>query len=584
MRNLRFLIILVTTGWLALPTFSQSLDEDFLASLPGDVRTQLLNEMNTKELANKEKNLKAPSTALSKEKLDSEEDVEDVSDKFGVQFFRTLQTTFMPINEPTFDPSYVLGVGDELVVQYTGQKNDILELVINRDGTINLPEIGKIAIAGLSLERVDELIKAKIKQAFIGVDVFTTLESIRDMQILVVGEAAYPGVYTLPGNASLLNVLAAAGGFNENASLRSLEIKRDGKTFSNIDLYQAFVYGDFSKINTPLRSGDTVFIHPSSYEVRIQGGVRRDAVYELLEGEGYTELLQFANGYENTAKIDEIQLTRIANQKVTYDIFTDQVLRTTRLLHEDVLTVQSIDTITVSINGGVKRPGTYVLPEKATMLDLLNLAGNYKDQAYPFGGIYLTKSAKEQEKIAVARIRKDLLAFIATAPLKGDASYDPALLLEEYLSLEPLGRVSLDFEINKLRANENNLYLHDEDEVIIPIFQNIVHVYGELENPGSFIFKSGVSVQDYINLAGGKKSNAAQKVILYHPNGESEVIESRRLFSLNQYSQMLYPGSVIFVPREFELSSIETTNLYLPVVSNLAVTLASIASISNTTK
>lgn len=576
MSNLRFLFLLSITGWLALPSSSQTLDDDFLASLPGDVRTQLLNEMNAKQIASKEKNFKAPSTELSKKTLPS--------DKFGVQFFRTLQTTFMPINEPTFDPSYILGVGDELVIQYTGQKNDILQFAINRDGTINLPEIGKVAIAGLSLARVDELIKAKIKQAFIGVDVFTTLASIRDMQILVVGEAAYPGVYTLPGNASLLNVLAAAGGFNDNASLRSLEIKRNGKTFSNIDLYQAFVYGDFSKINTPLRSGDTVFINPSSFEVRIQGGVRRDAVYELLEGEGYAELLEFANGYKNTAKTDEIQLTRISNQQVNYDIYTDQALRTTKLFHEDVLTVQSIDTIAVSIIGAVNRPGTYILPEKASMLDLLDLAGNYKEQAYPFGGIYLTQSAKEQEKISVDRIRKDLLAFIAMSPLKGDSTYDPSLILQEYASLEPLGRVSLDFAINKLRANENNLLLQDKDEVIIPIFQNIVHVYGELENPGSFIFQSGSNTEDYIKLAGGRKSNASDKVILYHPNGESEILEQRRLFGFNQVNQMVYPGSVIFIPREFELSAIETTNLYLPVVSNLAVTLASIASIANSTK
>jgi protein involved in polysaccharide export with SLBB domain len=569
---------------LAIPSFSQTLDEDFLASLPQDVRTQLLSEMNDKELANKEKNLKAPSTALSKKNLVSVEDDQKKSDKFGVEFFRTLQTTFMPINEPTFDPSYVLGVGDELVIQYTGQKNDILEFVINRDGTINLPEIGKIVISGLSLARVDELIKAKIKQAFIGVDVFTTLASIRDMQILVVGEAAYPGVYTLPGNASLLNVLAAAGGFNENASLRSLEIKRDGKTFSNIDLYQAFVYGDFSKINAPLRSGDTVFIKPSSFEVRIQGGVRRDAVYELLEGEGYAELLEFANGYKNTAKTDEIQLTRIANKKVNYDVLSDQALRTTKLLHEDVLTIQSIDTITVSIVGAVNRPGTYVLPEKASMLDLLDLAGNYKDQAYPFGGIYLTESAKEQERVSVERIRKDLIAFISSSPLKGDVVYDPSLLLAEYSSLEPIGRVSMDFAINKIRANKNKLLLQDRDEVIIPIFQNIVHVYGALENPGSFFFQSGTNIENYIELAGGKKANASDKIILYHPNGESEILEQKRLFGFNQSSNMIYPGSLIFIPREFELSAIETTNLYLPVVSNLAITLASIASLANNTK
>lgn len=577
MINLRFLIIIATTGWLSLPSSSQTLDEDFLASLPGDVRTQLLNEMNAKQIASKEKNFKAPSTELTKETL--------TSDKFGVQFFRTLQTTFMPINEPTFDPSYILGVGDELVIQYTGQKNDILQFAINRDGTINLPEIGKVAIAGLSLARVDELIKAKIKQAFIGVDVFTTLASIRDMQILVVGEAAYPGVYTLPGNASLLNVLAAAGGFKANASLRSLEIKRDGKTIIGIDLYQAFVFGDFSKINTPLRSGDTVFIQPATFEVRIQGGVRRPAVYELLEGEGYQELIDFANGYKNTAKTNEIQLTRVADQKINYEIFTDQQLQSLTILHEDTLTVQSIDTMLVNISGAVERPGSYILPENSKLLDLINLAGGYKDFAYPFGGIYLTDSAKAKERESIRRIRQDLIAFVSTAPIKNsEVSYNPSLLLQEFSSLEPLGRVAIEFALNKLRSTDNNISLQNNDSVIIPRFEKIVHVYGDVENTGSFLFKSGSSVSDYIRLAGGKSKRASEQVILYHPNGESEIAESRKIFGFRNTGEMIYPGTLIYVPREFELSAIETTNLYLPFVSNLAVTLASLASIANNTK
>jgi len=577
MGNLRFLFLLSITSWLALPSSSQTLDEDFLASLPGDVRTQLLNEMNAKQIAIKDKNFKAPSTALSRDTL--------VSDKFGVQFFRTLQTTFMPINEPTFDPSYILGAGDELIIQYIGQKNDIHEYAINRDGTINLPEIGKVAIAGLSLARVDELIKAKIKQAFIGVDVFTTLASIRDMQILVVGEAAYPGVYTLPGNASLLNVLAAAGGFKGNASLRSLEIKRDGKTIIGIDLYQAFVFGDFSKINTPLRSGDTVFIKPATFEVRIQGGVRRPAVYELLEGEGYQELIDFANGYKNTAKTNEIQLTRVADQKVNYEILTDQQLQSQPLFHEDTLTVQSIDTLLVNISGAVERPGSYILPENSKLLDLIDLAGGYKDFAYPFGGIYLTNSAKNKERESIRRIRQDLIAFISTVPIKNsDVTYDPSLLLQEFSSLEPLGRVSIDFAVNKLRSSDDNISLQNNDAIIIPRFEKIVHVYGDVENTGSFLFQSGKSVSEYIRLAGGKNKKASKKIILYHPNGESEIVESGKVFGFRNTVEMIYPGTLIFIPREFELSAIETTNLYLPFVSNLAVTLASVASIANNTK
>lgn len=565
----------------SLLLFSQDisqLDEDFLQSLPKEVRDNLIEEINAKKSSTEEKVFKAPSSTIQKPE-------EEKSDKFGLNFFRTMQTSFMPINEPTFDPNYIIGVGDELKLQFTGQKDLNLNLTVNRDGSINLPEIGKLFVAGLSLQRVDALLLETVKQAFIGVQVFTTLSSIRDMQILVVGEAAYPGVYTLPGNATILNVLSAAGGFNEEASLRQIKINREGKTVRTIDLYDAFIYGNFSKVNEPLKPGDTIFIDSSKFEIRIQGGVRRPGIYELLEQEGYADLLFFANGYTNAAKKDELQLSRISNESITYNIYDDQFIRNIKLLHEDIISIQSIDTILVEILGAVSRPGSYLLPQNANFIDLIDIAGGYNDNAYPFGGIYTTNSAKSQEALSLERIRKDLVSFLTRAPLKsGESNYDISLINKEYTSLEPLGRVSLDLNLNSLRTKNLNFSLQDEDTLFIPVFQNIIHVFGDVENPGSFVFQSGKSVLDYIKLAGGKKESASDKVILYHPNGESEIFKSNNnLLSLlgNNDNHLIFPGSLIFIPREFNLSTLETSRLYLPIVSNLAVTMASIASISS---
>jgi protein involved in polysaccharide export with SLBB domain len=78
-----------------------------------------------------------------------------------------------------------------------GQKNSIDNLSIKRDGSINIPEIGKVFVSGLPLDDVNKLIKAKISAAYIGVEAFITLVNIRDIQVLVTGNAYNPGIYTL---------------------------------------------------------------------------------------------------------------------------------------------------------------------------------------------------------------------------------------------------------------------------------------------------------------------------------------------------------------------------------------------------
>jgi len=556
---------------------SQTLDKNFLESLPEEQRLKLIQEINDEKAQENKKILRPPSTAINKQSSIP-------SSKFGIDFFKSFQSTFMPINEPIFDPAYVLGFGDELTIQFTGQKNDKVTLIVNRDGSINLPEIGKLIIAGLSLERADQLIQEEVKSAFIGVDSFTTLSSVRDMQILVVGEAAFPGVYTVPGNAGLLNVLNAAGGFSPNANIRNIELKRDGKIVGAVDLYQALIFGDFSKNNIPIKSGDTIFINFSKFEVVLQGGVRRPGSYELLEGETFEDLLTFANGYNNTAIKNQIQLSRIEQAKISYKIYDNDQLSSLILKNDDVITVSTLKTNRVEILGEVSRPGTYLLPEKSSIIDLINIAGGYKDTAYPFAGIFLTESAKLKELESLEKLRKDLIAFSIsnTNSIKGDSlPFDIEPFLSEIENLDPAGRVSIDFEISKLRQLNDRFFLSDLDKIIIPAFQNIVHVYGEVENSGSFLFSTEKDAYHYIKLAGSVNDRSSGKIILYHPNGESEVLESNSLFKINKTKHFIYPGTLIYIPRDFELGALETTNLYLPVVSNLAITLASIATLSN---
>ena len=167
----------------------------------------------------------------------------------------------MPINEPNFDSSYILDFGDELDLQLVGQKSSITKLAVKRDGSINIEDIGKLNVAGLSLNKAIDLIENKINQSFIGVEVYLTLTGVRDIQIIMAGNVYNPGSYTLNGNSNIFHALSVSGGPSDDGSFRSIDLIRNNKKIETVDLYQTFIYGKPS-FNTRLRSGDIIFVNP----------------------------------------------------------------------------------------------------------------------------------------------------------------------------------------------------------------------------------------------------------------------------------------------------------------------------------
>ena len=167
----------------------------------------------------------------------------------------------MPINEPNPDTGYILDIGDILDIQLVGQSSYMKEFQIGGDGSVNIPDVGKIVIAGLNLNEASSLIKLKVSSAFIGTEAFISLNKVRDINILVSGNAANPGIYTLTGNSNVLHALSVAGGISEYGSYREINLIRDNKVIDTLDMYDLLIDGKYS-LNKRLRSGDVVFVEP----------------------------------------------------------------------------------------------------------------------------------------------------------------------------------------------------------------------------------------------------------------------------------------------------------------------------------
>ena len=409
-------INLVLLSLITLSINSQELNESFMDSLPDDIKKDL-EERNSSQATsagetyrpylyssklNRAEELLSLKDRLEKDLLDLERRL-DSDDKlkinedlklYGSDFFNTFQTTFMPINEPNPDSGYTLDIGDVLQIQLVGQEDYIENFVLNSDGSINLPDIGKIIVAGLSLSEASQLIKLKVSSAFIGTEAFVSLSEIRDVNILVTGNAENPGIYTLTGNSNILHAISAAGGISEYGSLRKINLLRDNVIIESLDIYDLLIKGQYN-LKKRLRSGDVVFVESRKNIVSIDGAVNRPAKYEVLNEQNLDSVIFYANGITRTADRKNISLERILDGSLkTIPVRNEIQFQSIKAEDGDLLYIREFPYRQAKISGAVMKPGSYTMNANETLSDLVQKAGGYTDNAYKFGAIYLNEDAK----------------------------------------------------------------------------------------------------------------------------------------------------------------------------------------------
>ena len=558
--------------------FSQEFDEAYLDSLPDDVKRDVLLKMDERDEIDKPIYRRKSSMV---DKLDLRED----GMRFGDRIFNMMQSSFMPINEPNFDSSYMLDFGDTLEVQLIGQKNSIEELSIKRDGSINIPEIGKIFVSGQSLDGANELIKSKISSAYIGVEAFVSLINIRDIQVLITGNAYNPGIYTLNGNSNLLHALNMAGGIDDSGSYREVHLIRNDKVINSIDLYDIFIYGK-SGFGERLRSGDTVLVNPHLNMVTISGAIKRPGLYELTADESYSDLLKFGNGFADNADIDTLKIERPVKEEITFLKVSDvNQLDSIKVRSSDRLNVRAYERKTVSIYGAINTPGTYTISRGETLSSLINKAEGYNDDAYTFGGILNNKKALELNVIAVEKL---YTSFVQRLITKGDAlfaSESLPFILEELKKTEISGRIMAEFDLDVIKANPDlDTKLDDGDEIIIPVTTDQVYIFGEVNNSGAIRYLPAQNINDYIIKAGGVlETSDMNNIFVVYPNGDVNRASNTRLSSLTQRNKdiLIYPGSVVYIPRKVKARDASLlASIWAPIVSSTATSITALSVLS----
>lgn len=587
MKKLLMYILLIASTAI----YAQELDESFLDSLPDSIKDDVLDKVKTQK-ANNEPVYRNTNSKIDKDSLDEiylledEDDIEDEKSKiFGSDFFNTIQTSFMPINEPNLDALYVLDFGDILEIQLIGQENSLEDYPIRRDGTINISDIGKITLSGLSLGEASELIKEKVKNSFIGTKAYVSLSNIRDIGVLIAGNAFQPGIYTLNGNSNILHALSMAGGINEIGSYRDISLIRNNNVVETLDVYDVLISGK-TNFNKRLRSGDTILVNPSKKVVSIESGVLRPGNYELKDGETYRDLIRFANGISSEADTTNIVLKRAENGEskvinINFNNIDDYDVK-----RGDSLFIREYKFNTVTIEGAVKNPGKYLLPLGTKLSELIISAGGYEESAYPFGGYLNNQRSLEINENSKDRLYNEFLnAIVRNASMISGAQESLGLVLKQLKEAEATGRIIAEFDLDVLKASpEKDTILEDNDEIVIPLITQQVFVQGDVSNPGAIRYRPNESLDFYINGSGGLLETADNNnIFVIHPNGESQNLSKQNFnfLNANNTNQIIYPGSIIFVPKSFDPNTTEIASIWAPIISSIALSLTSLSVLNN---
>ena len=588
---LPFLLLLIHLKGIAKITDEQKM---LLEGLPPDQRASIIEKMDMMAQAQGELDeiFEDPNTLIRRPELDADEEEDKCPECiYGYNFFEYAPTTFAPTESMPISSDYVLGPGDMLEIFLYGNDEDEATAFISRTGEIFVPYIGPVNLLGLTFEQANELLKTRVAAELIGTEISIALKELRSITVYFLGEAYKPGQYKLSALSTVTNAMFASGGVNKNGSLRNIQVLRNNKLIANYDFYEFLLKGRVNS-DVKLQDGDVIFIPFIENKVKIGGAFRRPGLYEFKENETVKDAIYLAGGFnEDVAPNTPIERSSINSETFTREVayLNGESGLSTPLANSDVINVSGksgLEPRTITVTGQVNRPGDYSIQQGDNILDIINRAGGYTEDSYSEGSVFLRKNVALSQKKAFERSADELENTIIEIITQGTANLSEgtiaplSALITKLRNTKPLGRMVVDVDYLDLKTNSANNFLVEEgDSLHIPRRPNSISVVGEVLNSSTIVFQPKLSVNNYLDLAGGL-NNAADKnrIFVIYPDGKSKLIK-RSFFSSRDN---LLPGSTIVVPRDSRpFDAIKITQIITPILADLATSAAAIAAISN---
>lgn len=310
---------------------------------------------------------------------------------FGSDLFSNKNLTFEPSQNVPTPKNYVLGAGDELIIDIYGAAENNYSLTVSPDGLVQISNIGPISVSGLTIEEATRRIKDRLSSIYSGLkgndpNTFAqiTLGNIRTIKVHIIGEVKLPGTFNLSSFSTVFNALYVSGGPSKNGTYRSIKVYRNNELFSEIDVYDFLVNGN-TENNVVLQNQDIIKVDPYINRISVNGETKRQGLFETKPTESFEDLLTFTGGFNQQAYTKRIKIRRNTDtQRSIIEIEYPQQ-KETILKSGDEITIGKIlqrYKNRVEIQGAVYREGEYQLEEDMTLLNLINKADGLLGDAF----------------------------------------------------------------------------------------------------------------------------------------------------------------------------------------------------------
>jgi polysaccharide export outer membrane protein len=398
--------------------------------------------------------------------------------QFGYDLFSMAD----PAKATSFDnlqvgPDYVVGPGDQLNVLLWGRINKTMVLGVQRDGTVLIPQVGPLPIAGMSFTQAQKLINSQMAQIE-GVQTDVTMGHLRSIEVYVIGQVERPGLQTMSALAHVSDALDIAGGARKTGSLRRVEVRREGHKVAEVDLNANLLQGDTTN-DVRLQPRDVVFVPVIGPVVGLAGNVKNPAIYELRGGETLNDAVRMAGGVSAFGYAQRVQVERIQNH--TRRVMLDMALnygRTSSFAVSDgdlvkIFPVLPQEQNVIKLEGNVNRPGSYEWREGMRVSDLIRQGQGLHD------GTFLDYALLKRHEGVTHTVH--FLKVALGDALAGGVGADLPLSPEDSLTIYSVG------EIDQIPT---------------------VTVSGAVRRPGTYPMTKGMRVSDLVYEAGGLKDSA----------------------------------------------------------------------------
>ena len=388
---------------------------------------------------------------------------------FGHDIFNNKLLSFEPNMNIATPQDYVLGPGDQLVIDVYGASQKSYQLTVSPEGTVTVPDYGPITVSGMTVAAANSRVRSSLGSRYSSSSVKVSVGQTRTILVNVMGEVQSPGTYHLSAFASVFHALYAARGIRELGTLRNVKVLRGGNLVTIVDIYEYILNGRLAG-NIRLKDGDVIQVGTYDCLVNVTGNVKRPMYYEMRSNESVATLLKYAGGFTGDAYRKSVRLVRKSGERYSVYNVDEFDQSSFRVADGDAVKVDAmLDRFEnmVEVKGAVFRPGQFRLGEQVTTVrGLIERADGLTEDAFTAHGVLHRMRADRSLEIIPVDVAGIMAGTVPDIPL----------------------------------ANEDVLFIPTQTELINSRY---VTIEGEVLSPGEYQWAANMTLEDLVMKAGG---------------------------------------------------------------------------------